>query len=159
MNFIPSTPATFVTANSYLSIAEADEIFSAVVTSQDWAALSIPNKQILLIQGALLLDGYKPYKGRKTDPKQILRFPRDPDKTIPLAVKFSTCMLISDSLLSTTSGGGGITGEVKSETVGKIKTEYYSGAGTITTSTLSAADKVVNEYMKPYIRSTLRIVL
>ena len=43
--------------------------------------------------------------------------------------------------------------------VGKIKTEYYSGTGNITSSTLSSADKVLNEYMRPYIRSTLRVVL
>ena len=159
MRFVPSTSTTFVTANSYLSIVEADEIFSAVVTSQDWAALSVANKQVLLIQGSLLLDGHNAYKGMKTDPKQALEFPRSPNKTIPPAVKFSTCLLISDSLLSATSGGGGVTGEVKSEAVGKIKTEYYSGTGNITSSTLSSADKVLNEYMRPYIRSTLRVVL
>lgn len=159
MNFIPSTPTTFVTANSYLSLAEANEIFTADSQAAIWAALTDSVKQIVLIESALLIDSYYAYKGEKTDPKQLLQFPRNGDTTIPTAIKFATVIMAKLDLASGSGGGGVISGSVKSERVGKIKVEYYGGS---TSSGDIAVDPVVRqlkEYLRMFRRRTARVVL
>ena len=80
----PSDPK----ANSYLTIAEADELFDAFDQGDKWDDLDEDAKARLLLQGARKVDQYKAWGPPKVD-GQRLAFPRqwDVENTIPDGVK------------------------------------------------------------------------
>lgn len=158
MNFVPSTPETYIVANSYLSLAEANEIFTADVQAADWAALTDDVKKILLLEATLLIDSSYSYKGSRTSPEQILEFPRDGSTIIPQAIKFATAVMTREQVAGT-SGGGVITGGIKSEKVGELKTEYFGGGTSDATVTVSPAIAQIINYLRPFISNTARVVL
>jgi len=66
-----------VSANSYLTVAEADDIL--IVNIQNyatWSALTTQQKEFLLIWATKTIDYYVDWYGSKTDEDSALRWPR-----------------------------------------------------------------------------------
>ncbi len=80
-----------VGVNSYVSIAEADEIVRLRFKRLDefrvyWEALDEDGKESYLVKSAEQIDTLI-FTGRKTDPCQPMQFPRNFERTIPQNVK------------------------------------------------------------------------
>lgn len=101
MLFIPHTEENYETANSYLSVADADEIIAGQSSNTKWNSYSSDVKQVLLIQASLAVDGAIMYSGVKVSDLQVLKFPRmavdgvsdEASKEIPINIKFATASL------------------------------------------------------------------
>lgn len=93
MTFIPSTSTTYVTATSYLSVEDADEIIEAQEDSGGWSGYSDAVKEVILNQSSLAVDGVYPYQNSKTDEDQLLKFPRGSAEIVPDAVRIATAMM------------------------------------------------------------------
>ena len=120
MIFIPFTETNADIANSYLSVADADEIILKQTNSDNWNDATNETKQMLLIQASYAVDGAVKYKGTKTSSTQLLEFPRNGETIIPNNIKFAvalTAMKISND---------DIFKNIKSETIAKHTTEYFA---------------------------------
>ena len=86
---INNTPGA-ADANSYIDLAEADEILAGFGS---WDDLTTEQKISVLIQAASLMDGFS-FVGDKYDATQGMEFPRDfqvedpANMTVPQSVKF-----------------------------------------------------------------------
>lgn len=120
MIFIPFTETNADIANSYLSVADADEIILKQTNSDNWNDATNETKQMLLIQASYAVDGAVKYKGTKTSSTQLLEFPRNGETIIPNNIKFAvalTAMKISND---------DIFKNIKVETIAKHTTEYFA---------------------------------
>jgi len=126
MLFIASDTTHYVSATSYLSLADATDIMSASDDHATWDSKSDGVKKIILNQASLAVDSMLSYKGKKTDKDQLLKFPRDDAKTIPTGVKLAVCTLALKF-----AGGDAFTnsGEVQSEKIGKLAITYFQPQG------------------------------
>lgn len=74
------------TANSYVTLEEADAYFEDRMHSSDWDGLSDQEKSELLITGSKMLDWYVNWKGSKSTTEQSMQWPRSgatrPDGTV-----------------------------------------------------------------------------
>lgn len=117
-------------ANSYVSVAEADDIITVNIhQSTAWLALTNTNKEYLLIWATRTLDAYVDWEGVKTDEDSALRWPRtgvtDRDgnavgvNEIPEQVKQATALLASSLREKDRSGEQGKDGvkRVKADVV------------------------------------------
>lgn len=93
MIFVPYTEQDVDIANSYLSIQDADDIILKQQESEEWSNLSQSEKEVLLIQSSLSVDGAMQYQGAKTSPTQTLRFPVDGSYNLPRNITFATALL------------------------------------------------------------------
>jgi len=101
MIFIPYTEENYKTANSYLSISEADELLNDQRQNETWINLENEVKEVLLIKASQLVDSAFMYQGIKISDEQLLKFPRrnvdisesEADKKIPLGAKMATVSL------------------------------------------------------------------
>ena len=126
MIFIPFTAENYQTANSYLSVEEADILISNQLHSEKWQTLDTEAKQFLLIQSSLAVDSAYAYDGVKVSDEQVLKFPRKKlgsevdtsTLTIPLNVKFAVVSMAIK--LSNDEAFKNIT----SETIGKLSRAY-----------------------------------
>lgn len=92
--------------NTYISLADAEEYFATRYNSTIWDALTDPDKEILLQSATRALDLYCLWAGYKTDPDQLLEFPRD-DEDTPKKVELAECeiclsILENDSVIDET---------------------------------------------------------
>lgn len=71
--------------NSYLDIAEADELIAGVDTSNTWKGLPIETKEQCLITAAIHIDSLM-LSSRKHSEEQTLQFPRGRSTVVPRAV-------------------------------------------------------------------------
>jgi uncharacterized protein YehS (DUF1456 family) len=120
MIFIPFTETNADIANSYLSVADADEIILKQTNSDNWNDATNETKQMLLIQSSYSVDGAITYKGTKTSSTQLLNYPRDGNMTIPnniiLATALTAMKISNDDIFK----------NIKSETIAKHTTEYFA---------------------------------
>lgn len=79
-------------ANSYLELAEADEMMSAFLHADEWDALEEERQQRLLMRGTTLIDSYTNWGLRQVE-DQALAFPREDDAegVLPREVKLALC--------------------------------------------------------------------
>lgn len=101
MLFVPCTESDYDIANSYLSVAEADEIITGQTGSSNWVAYTDEIKKILLMKSSVAVDGAMMYSGIKISSNQLLKFPRadvncvssDSSKKIPNNIRFAVALL------------------------------------------------------------------
>ena len=122
MLFIASDTTHYVSATSYLSLADSADIMSASDDHSTWDSKSDDVKKIILNQASIAVDNMLSYKGKKTDKDQLLEFPRDDAKTIPTGIKLAVCTLAlkfvgADAFTSS--------GEIQSEKIGKLAITYF----------------------------------
>lgn len=96
--FDPTSAAS--TANSYLSVTEADDYFAGRFNSDKWSTFSTAQKQQLLVTASKQLDTAM-YGGRRSKQIQSLQWPRFglsnydgfaiPDTVIPTQIKEAAC--------------------------------------------------------------------
>lgn len=88
-------------ANSYVSIADADNLLQTNIhASSEWMALSLANKQALLMNASRYLDDRTRWNGTRVSETSGLRWPRTgvsdrdgfliPANTIPTQLRFAT---------------------------------------------------------------------
>lgn len=75
MAFTFDSTVSGTTANSYISVTQADDFFTAHLESSVWTSLSTAKKQAVLVQATNRLDQEK-YGGRCTSDFQRLQWPR-----------------------------------------------------------------------------------
>lgn len=142
--FVPYTEANIETANSYLDIADADQIISEQSNSDVWIGLDDDSKKMLLIQSSIAVDGAMMYQGAKTIETQFLKFPRNGCYEIPLQIKFATAFT---ALLFSNDD---IYKNIKREKIAKHETEYFGNSA-------KEIDPMVLAYLEPLRARTIRI--
>ena len=76
MNFIPHTEADYKTANSYLSVAEADDLISGQKGSETWEGYSNINiKENNLIIASMLISEAITFQGVKVSERSSVSIP------------------------------------------------------------------------------------
>ena len=114
---------------SYVSLAEANEYFSDRLHADAWADVSDANKEKALAMATKVIDRQL-LKGRKTDPTQLLAFPRYPDTEVPQAVKDACCEEALALLERGNSERRKLQQEgVQSFTLGNMSETYTPGSG------------------------------
>lgn len=114
---------------SYVDLNEANEYFSNRLHAEAWANATESDKRKALVMATKAIDR-QPLKGRKTDDKQPLAFPRYPDTEIPQAVKEACC----EEALTILERGNNQRRKLQQEgvqsvTVGNVSETYKTGAG------------------------------
>jgi hypothetical protein len=148
MIFVPHTEADYEIANSYLSVADADEIIAKQSNSEAWVAFDAPTKQMLLMQSSLAIDGALMYQGTKTSSNQLLKFPRNDLLSLPQNIKFATAMMCLDY------SNDEMFKNIKSEQIAKHKTEYFSNSDNLTSGAVSSG---IIAFLTPLKAITMRI--
>lgn len=81
------------TANSYVTVAEADAYFGDAFGRTLWTPLDADTKASLVITASRTLDQYIAWYGEKTSPDQAMEWPRTctkiPSDVIPTSVKYA----------------------------------------------------------------------
>lgn len=124
-------------ANSYVSLAYAEDYFAVDVASATWEALSDDQKEFYLAWATRVLDQKTEWRGYINADSQSLRWPRkgvtdrdyraiDVDE-IPNAVKAATCEL-AKWLITNDPTTGQDTDYLKRIKVDVIEIEYQDGA-------------------------------
>jgi len=119
MIFVPHTETDYEIANSYLSVADADDIISKQNSSENWQGLDNPTKEMLLMQSSLAVDGAFMYAGAKTSSNQLLKYPRNGATSLPANIKFAT------ALTALKYSNDDVFKNIKSEMIGKHLTVYF----------------------------------
>jgi len=120
MIFVPHTETDYEIANSYLSVADADDIIVKQSNSEDWQGFDNPTNEMLLIQSSLAVDGALMYAGAKTSENQLLKFPRNELLTLPANIKFAT------ALTALKYSNDDIFKNIKREKISKHETEFFA---------------------------------
>ena len=147
MNFI-TVEENPITANSYISIVEADDLISVQSKAALWVALTDTQKQIRLIQASLMLDSAGTYADDKTDATQVLQWPRGGVVTLPYQIQIATAEIAYNYLVM----GDTTSGQIKAETVGKFKWEYDISSSTPKTALTESVISLLNPLFTNYIR-------
>ena len=102
MAFTFDSTVSGTTANSYISVSDADDYFSSRFGASTWEDLDTADKQKLLVQSTYRINRERFY-GLPTVQSQNLTWPRQllvnvdglplPSNTIPKEVKWATCEL------------------------------------------------------------------
>lgn len=142
MIFVQYTETDYEIANSYLSVADADDIINKQNNSDAWQAFDEPTKQMMLMQASLAIDGAMMYAGAKTSSNQILKFPRNETLTLPQNIKFATAMMVlrysNDEAFK----------NIKREKISKHETEYFEK---------NTVDDDVLAFLRPLRANTIKI--
>lgn len=149
MTFIPTTEDDYITATSYLSVTDADELINAQRNSEEWASLDIEIKKIFLNQSSLAVDGVYSYQGLQTDETQFLKFPRDGLLVIPASLKFAVALLALKYARDDDTKG-----DVLSEKIGKLSWTFgkkQEGINGMTQEILS--------FLKPLRATTVKLTI
>ena len=119
------------TANSYITLADAETYFESRIGITDWTAAITATKNIILVNATRLLDQSFSWDGDKATTTQALRFPRDysyncdgelqDNDTIPREITNATCEM---ALFLLDNTGQSTTNEFKSAKVGSLEVEY-----------------------------------
>ena len=132
------TGVGIATADSYISITDANSYFTDRGSPSDWSGLNDAGKESALRYATAYLDGIYKFVGEVTTTSQSLAWPREgafdeegrnlEANVIPQRVKDATCEL---ALLHTTtplnkSYARG--GAIERQKVGPIETSYFSSA-------------------------------
>ena len=142
MLFVPHTTDDYEIANSYLNVADADDIIAKQSNSSVWQALDTPTKEMLLMQSSLAVDGALMYAGAKTSSNQLLKFPRNELLTLPRNILFAT------ALTALKYSNDDIFKNIKREQIGKHETEFFAKV---------SIDDDVLVFLKPLKATTLKL--
>ena len=142
MIFVPHTETDYEIANSYLSVADADDIINKQNNSENWQGLDNPTKEMLLMQSSLAVDGAFMYAGARTSSNQLLKYPRNELLTLPTNIKFAT------ALTALKYSNDDIFKNIKKEKISKHETEFFA-KGEI--------DDDVLAFLKPLRATTVKI--
>jgi len=113
----------------YCTIEYANKYFDGRLYSEAWAAANQWDKEKALKQATKAIDRM-PLRGRRTDIRQSLAFPRYPDTEIPEAVKEACCEEALALLERGNSQRRKLQQEgVQSFTLGNMSETYIAGAG------------------------------
>lgn len=143
MIFVPYTEEDIDIANSYLSVADADDIILKQQNNEEWNGLSEQEKQVLLIQSSLSVDGAMSYQGTRTSPAQTLRFPVDGNYVLPRNITFATALIAMGISNDETFKN------IKREKESKHEIEYFQNAELVSNDILV--------FLKPLRQTTLKI--
>jgi|LGOV01.1.fsa_nt_gb hypothetical protein len=146
--FVPHIEANNEIANSYLSVADADDIILKQSNSEEWGSLDEPTKQMLLMQSSLAVDGAMMYQGEKTSSNQILKFARDGLLALPQNIKFATAMMALDY------SNGEVFKNIKREKISKHETEYFSNSDNLTNGAVNSG---IIAFLTPLKAITIKI--
>lgn len=127
--------ALVVGDNTYLNEADADLYFASRYNSSAWTALDSPTKEILLQSATRALDLYCDWAGYKSDPSQLLEFPRN-DNDVPEHVKIAECEIALSILES---------GSVVSEREPNLK-ELKADVITFKFGDISSSNTIYNDF-------------
>ena len=148
MIFVPHTEADYEIANSYLSVADADDIILKQSNREAWDILEDVEKQMLLMQSSLAVDGALMYQGAKTSSNQLLKFPRNESLVIPQNIKFAVAMMCLDY------SNDEIFKNIKKEKIGKHETEFFSNSDNLTNGVVSGN---IIAFLNPLRATTVKI--
>jgi len=123
MIFVPHTEENSTVANSYLSVEQANLLISKQRGSTTWDNLQTEEKEMVLVQASYAIDAFQSYQYDKTNEEQILKFPRNGVKKIPLAIEMSVAMIAIDFSKGVEASTGQL---IKREVISKFTTEYFS---------------------------------
>jgi len=118
--FAPTASDNYKIANSYLSLEDANDILRGQKDFNYWNELAQEAKEALLINSSFAIDGAISHKGKKTDEEQLLKYPRDGEEDVQLAIKIATAILALKVAKNKD--------DVKSETIGKLSKVYRDSA-------------------------------
>jgi hypothetical protein len=114
---------------AYVDLEKANEYFSNRLHVDAWAEASDADKDKALTMATRAIDR-QPLKGRKTNPSQLLAFPRYPDTEIPKEVQEACCEEALAILESGNSQRRKLQQEgVQSFSLGNMSETYTAGAG------------------------------
>ena len=119
-----------VGVNSYITVAEAEELLAGDKLYDSFAALTNEQKKKLLTDAAMRIDAMH-FSGRKKSVMQYMEFPRSYMNEVPYQVKSAQAqeavyMLDKDAESRRIMQEQG----VKSVTLGKVSESYEDGSGT-----------------------------
>ena len=154
-------------ANSYISAAEADDIFQASMRETDWSSLTQAEKEAALMAATSQLETLS-YAGDRCDPStddpaapQALQWPRSGATcqgvtatcaAIPLQVRKTVAQLALELHLSPppigTGPAGSGTGSIQKQKLGDLEISYYDSGGYS-----SSGPRLLNQY--PWIADML----
>ena len=166
MALVPETGSGSATADSYVTLVEADAYFTAHGSPSAWTALTDANKESALRYAAKWIDARYRWAGQRLYSTQALSFPRtsfvtNDDRyfasaTIPSDLQALQCEAalkhVEGALNASYSRGGALTGLQ----VDVIRLDYAEGAG------IENAEPYLDALAKPFILSgpgMLRAVL
>ena len=119
------------TANSYLTVADAQTYFDTRIGSDAWDDADSETQKALLVNATRMLDQSFAWNGEVASSTQALRFPRDyvyncdnellDSDTIPTEIENATCEML---LFISDTSGGSKDNSIKSAKVGSIEVEY-----------------------------------
>lgn len=136
----------------YVNLDEANEYFSTRLNVDAWASASDADKEKALIMATKAIDR-QPLKGQKTDPSQLLAFPRYPDTEIPEAVKEACCEEALALLERGNSQRRKLQQEgVQSFSLGNMSETYAPGAGR------GLLSQEVKELLRPWLLKAVNII-
>lgn len=93
INAIP----THVLANSYVTVAEADQYFSDRLAATDWTGASADDKARALLEATRRVDAFRFFNERyRRNPDQALQFPRNDVRTFAAGVDSASATTIVD---------------------------------------------------------------
>lgn len=150
-NYSASSP----TANSYLSVGEADDYNSRTSNDSAWAALVTGEKERLLMWATSLIDSHFEFIGARTNFNQALKWPRFDvivdDKiyskdAIPQPVKDATAEM-AKVLRTTNTTIDTRTGEVSSVRIGSIGVEFKTDSDQYQKTIPSIVNELLAEFM------------
>ena len=119
------------TANSYLTVVEAQAYFDTRIGSDVWDDAAEEVQKALLVNATRMLDQSYIWNGDVASSTQALRFPRDyvyncdaellDSDTIPTEIQNATCEML---LFVGDTSGGSKDNSIKSAKVGSLEVEY-----------------------------------
>ena len=136
MGFTVESGAGLSTANSYVSVTDADD-YHTLRQNTDWSSFTTEEKQAALVYATAYIDSKFDWPGYVKETTQALDWPRlsaqDNEHRImtgiPNKLKDAVCELAlvhyTEQKLNQTFDRGGA---IKSEQVGSVSVEYFSGA-------------------------------
>lgn len=136
MTIVVETGTGSSTADSYISVADADTYHSNLSNSA-WASADDADKEVALRKATQYLDATYKWIGTIYSTTQSLGWPRvsvtdkegrDLDYSVPLNIKNATCELALIALSSSLVVNTDSSSYIKREKVGPIETEYKDGA-------------------------------
>ena len=137
--------ALVVDDNSYVDSTEADAYFTDRYGSESWFALTAASKDSCLISACAVLDMYCVWSGEKTDPAQLLEFPRNGDTEVSKDIKDAQCEIA----LAVIANGGPVA--LPSNALVRLKADtaelqWHDSAST----SQPLYNPLVTGYLKPY---------
>ena len=118
-------------ANSYITLADAETYFESRYGSDNWDSQTDAVKNALLVNATRLLDQSFDWQGDVASSTQALRWPRDDaydadgdeidSDIVPDPIKNATCEM---ALYVVTNSGSTVDNSIKSAKVGSIEVEY-----------------------------------